>query len=263
MIVCAQCGKKNKDDATVCKYCGYNPSAVRANNQAWAYQNAMYPPMPYQPPIQQGGCYYDANGKAYSVRYDCKVTPMDEGEVNESDGAVHQQQMLLYPYNPTLMQMQQPQQVQQQEAKEKKEKKPNLMAWIGYILAMFFDIFAWPFCAIGLVVANKRDGAKRELCIGGMLFTLLRVITLLCLFLVWKGMHAYIPQFFVGINTFKAAFAKMVMFGWPIAVGSIFSQVSAPDSALRAAGKGYLIFSIVLAVAGIIFLDISILPIFS
>ena len=129
MIVCAQCGKKNKDDATVCKYCGYNPSAVRTNNQAWSYQNAAYPPMPYQPPMQQGGCYYDANGKAYNVRYDCKVTPVEEGEERKEEGTLQQQQMLLYPYNPTLMQMQQMQQPQtSQKTKEKSKNEVKFTA---------------------------------------------------------------------------------------------------------------------------------------
>ena len=81
MIVCAQCGKKNKDNATVCKHCGYNPGALQANTMSWNYQNGGYAPVQYQPPMQQGAqYYYDADGKAYTVRYDYKVTPVDEDE---------------------------------------------------------------------------------------------------------------------------------------------------------------------------------------
>ena len=40
MIRCAECGKKNKDNATVCKHCGYNPGALQAN--MWNYQQNTY-----------------------------------------------------------------------------------------------------------------------------------------------------------------------------------------------------------------------------
>ena len=256
MILCAQCGKKNKDDATVCKHCGYNPGALRANANAWSYQNSAYPSMQYQQPMQQGGYYYDANGNAYNVRYDCKVTPVYNDDEEEVENGTAVQQMMLYPYNPTLYQ-------QQQVEVQTEPEKPNAMAWVGYILAMFFDVLAWPFCWIGLAVANRRDGAKRGLCMGGMLFTLLRLLTALCLFLVWWGMNSFLPEFFVGMNSLKAAFVKMVLFGWPIAVGAIFAQTSAPDSGLGAAGRGYMYLSIAVAVVGIIFLDVSLLPIFS
>lgn len=257
MIACAQCGKKNKDNATVCKYCGYNPGALQANSTpTWSYQNTAYPPMQYQPPIQQGGqYYYDANGKAYNVRYDYKVTPVDEDD-DEDDEEEGTQQMVLYPYNPLTQQ-------QQQATKKEKPEQPNAMAWVGYILAMFFDILAWPFCWIGLAIANKRDGAKKKLCEGGMMFTLLRLVTALVLFLVWWGVSSFYPEFFVGITTLKAALVKIILFGWPVVVGSIFMHCSAEDSGLEAAGQGYFYFSIALAVVGIIFLDVSILPIFS
>ena len=85
MIVCAQCNKKNKDGATVCKYCGYNPSALQAN-PSWGYQNGGYPQAPYQPNAPQSGqYYYDAEGRAYTVRYDYKVTPVEE-EDDEEEG---------------------------------------------------------------------------------------------------------------------------------------------------------------------------------
>ena len=257
MIACAQCGKKNKDDATVCKYCGYNPGALRANSAAWSYQNTAYPPMQYPQQPQQGGqYYYDANGKAYNVRYDYKVTPVEEDEDEDDEEEVTQQQMLLYPYNPAL--------VQQQQAVEKKEpEKKNAMAWVGYILAMFFDILAWPFCLIGLAIANKRGGAKKKLCEGGMMFTLLRLITAICLFLVWWGVSSFWPEFFVGVVNWKAAIVKIIMFGWPVVVASIFIQCSAENSGLEAAAQGYFYFSIAVAVVGVIFLDVSILPIFS
>ena len=258
MIVCAQCGKKNKDNATECKYCGYNPSALQQNNATWGYQNSAYPPMQYQPPMmpQGGQQYYDANGKAYTVRYDYKVTPVEEDD--EDDEGEGTQKMTLYPYNPTLMQ----QQAQQTEA-PKKPVQRNAMAWIAYVLAMFFDILAWPFCWIGLIVANKRDGARKELCEGGMMFTLMRLVTALCLFLVWWGMTTYMPSFFVGVEPWKEAIVKIILFGWPIAVGSIFMEASAPESGLEAAGKGYFYFSIAVALLGVIFFDVTWLPIFS
>ena len=255
MIACAQCGKKSKDDATVCKYCGYNPSALQASNMQWGYQQGAYPSMQYQPPVQQGVQYYDANGKAYNVRYDYKVVPVDEDE--EEDEENGSQQMLLYPYNPTLVQ--QPTQPMERERAQQK----NVMAWIGYILAMFVDILAWPFCLIGLAVAKKRDDANKEVCEGGMLFTLMRLVTALCLFLVWWGVSTYLPGFFVGAADWKVAVAKIVLFGWPVAVGSIFSELSADGSALKLAGKGYFYFSLIIAVVGIIFFDITLLPIFS
>jgi hypothetical protein len=254
MIACAQCGKKNKNDATVCKYCGYNPSALQASTMSWGYQNGAYIPMQYQQPMRQGKqYYYDANGNAYSVQYDYKVTPVDEDdeEYEEDNG---EQQMLLYPYNPTLV-------AQQTEETQPEEK--NLMAWIGYILALFFDILAWPFCIIGLAIAAKRDDAKRDLCIGGMLFTLLRLLTAGCLFLVWWGVSTYLPEFFIGASPLEMAFAKIILFGWPVAIGSTFMELSAEGTAGKAAGKGYFYFSLVIAIAGIIFFDMTWLPIFS
>ena len=81
MIACAQCGKKNKDGATVCKYCGYNPSALQANMMSWGYQNGAYTPVQYQqPPQQTTQYYYDSDGKAYTIRYDCKATPVEEDD---------------------------------------------------------------------------------------------------------------------------------------------------------------------------------------
>ncbi|MBO5737419.1 MAG: hypothetical protein J6S04_06385 [Clostridia bacterium] len=278
MIVCAQCGKKNKDNATVCKYCGYNPSALQANAMSYGYQNGGYPngmpmqyqtPMQYQPqiqyqnqvqyqpPAQQGAqYYYDANGKAYSVRYDYKVTPVEEDDDEEEDES-GEQQMTLYPYNPTLMQQYAPQ------PEETKPAQKNVMAWVGYILALFFDILAWPFCLIGIAIANRRDGAKKELCIGGMLFTLLRLITALVLYFIWWVASTYLSSFFVGIENWKVALVKMILFGWPVAIGSIFSELSAEGSAAKAAGKGYFSFSLVVAILGIVFFDVTWLPIFS
>ena len=73
MILCAQCGKKNKDGATVCKHCGYNPGALQME-MPWGYQGG-YMPMQYPQPMAQGGpYYYDANGRAYTMR----LTPVDE-----------------------------------------------------------------------------------------------------------------------------------------------------------------------------------------
>ena len=256
MSVCAQCGKKNKDNATVCKYCGYNPSALQQNNAAWGYQNGVYPPMQYQQPMPQTPQhYYDANGKAYTVRYDYKVTPVEEEEDDEEEGT---QQMTLYPYNPTLVQRQ----TQQTETPKKPQQK-NGMAWVAYFLAMFFDILAWPFCWIGLAVASKRDGARKELCEGGMMFTLMRLVTVLFLYLIWWGMHTYMPSFFVGVEPWKEAIVKIMLFGWPIAVGLIFMDASAAESGLEAAGKGYFYFSIAVALLGIIFFDVTWLPIFT
>ena len=254
MITCAQCGKKNKNDATVCKYCGYNPSALQANTMSWGYQNGAYAPVQYQQPMQQGKqYYYDANGRAYNVRYDYTVTPVDEDdeEEEENDG---QQQMLLYPYNPTLV-------TPQEEETEPEER--NLMAWIGYILALFFDVLAWPFCIIGLIVAHHRDGARKDLCIGGMLFTLLRLLSVGCLFLVWWAVSTYLPELLVGAEEWKLAIAKIILFGWPVAIGSMFMDLSAEGSAGKAAGKGHFYLSLVVAIAGIIFFDMAWLPIFS
>ena len=286
MIVCAQCGKKNKDNATECKYCGYNPSALQQSNAAWGYQNGAYPPMQYQPPIQQTTQhYYDANGKAYNVRYDYKVTPVEEDE--EEEGEEGTQQMTLYPYNPTLVQQQpykpskargkQTQynpygqqsynslygQLYAQKEKRQKPEQSNIMAWIAYFLAMFFDVLAWPFCWIGLAVASRRDGSRKELCNGGMLFTFLRVLSVLILGLLWWGTHTYLPEFFVGIEPWKEAVVKIVLFGWPIAIGSIFMGSAPSGSGLEAAGRGYFYFSIVLALLGIIFFDVTWLPIFT
>ena len=258
MIVCAQCGKKNKDGATVCKHCGYNPGALQANTMTWGYQNGAYVPMQYQqPPAQQGTqYYYDADGKAYTVRYDYKVTPVEEEDEEEYEEEEEGQQMMLYPYNPTLVQ-------QQAQRAVKEPETPNAMAWVGYFLAMFFDILAWPFCWIGLLIAKKRDGAKKEVCIGGMLFTLMRVLSAAILFLIWWIVSTYIPSFFTGMEDWEAAVAKIIFFGWPVAIGSIFTELSPNGSALKIAGKGFFLFSIVVAVIGIIFFDMAWLHIFS
>ena len=265
MITCAQCGKKSKDDATVCKHCGYNPSALQANTMQWGYQQSAYPSMQYQPPMPQGGqYYYDANGKAYNVRYDYKVTPveeMDEGEEGDSG----EQQMLLYPYNPTLgqPQVQTLAQSQMQQPVVQRSRQKNRMAWIGYILALFIDIFAWPFCVIGLTIAKKKDGANMDLCIGGMLFTLLRVISAAVLWLLWWVVNTYLPEFFASVEEWKLAISKIILFGWPVAIGSIFAELSAEGTPCKAAGKGFFYFSLVLAIVGIIFFDMSWLSIFA
>lgn len=276
MIACAQCGKKNKDNATVCKYCGYNPGALQANTMSWGYQNGGYVQMPYQPPMQQGAqYYYDANGKAYSVRYDYKVTPVeDDDEDDEDDG---EQQMTLYPYNPMTTQQSFPQAMPQQmmyqmpqqsiqpmlQQDEKIDRSNNIVAWIGYILALFLDILAWPICFLGLFIANRRDDANKDLCIGGMLFTLLRVLSVAVLFLIWWAVNTYFPAFFVGAEKWKVAFVKMVLFGWPVAIGSIFAELSPDGSGAKAAGKGFFFLSLAIALAGLVFFDINWLPIFS
>ena len=250
MILCAECGKKNKDSATVCRHCGYNPGALQSTT-SWGYQNGNYA-LPYT--NDSPSRYYDEKGKAYHVKYDYVVTPVEE-EADESYAYEEEdQQVSLYPYNPMA---------EQTTAQASPKAQPNAMAWVAYILAMFFDILAWPFCWIGLAIANKRDGAKKKLCEGGMMFTLLRLVTALVLFLVWWGVSSFLPEFFVGITTLKAALVKIILFGWPVVVGSIFMHCSAEDSGLEAAGQGYFYFSIALAVVGIIFLDVSILPIFS
>ena len=254
MITCAECGKRNKDDATVCKYCGYNPTMLR-NNAAWNYQNG-YPNMPYpaQPPQPTNQYYYDASGQQYSVKYDYVVTPVGGENDYEDDEEEGTDKVMLYPYNPT---------VAQQPTQEAPKKNTNPMAWVGYFLAMFIDILAWPFCLIGLAIAKKRGGVNKEVCEGGMMFTLMRLVTALVLFLVWLGVKSFIPQFFVGSANWKEALVKIVGFGWPVVVGSIFSQCGSEGSGLKLAGKGYFFFSIALAVAGVIFFDVSILPIFS
>lgn len=255
MILCAQCGKKNKDDATVCKYCGYNPGALQGG-ASWNYQNGNYN-VPYTNTNNNPSYYYDEKGNAYNVKYDYVVTPVgkdDDEETGDYD-EVEQQQMALYPYNPTT--------VQQQSTTSAPKEQANAMAWVGYILALFIDILAWPFCLIGLSIAGKRGGAKRALCEGGMMLTLLRLITIAVLFLVWWGVSSFVPTFFVGFQPWKGALVKIILFGWPIVVGSIFSQASAEGSGLEAAGRGHFYFSIALAVVGLIFLDASILPIFS
>lgn len=252
MIVCAECGKKNKNNATVCKYCGYNPGALR-DAAAWNYQNANYTNLPYQ--NNTPSCYYDSKGNAYNVKYDYVVTPVGQEQYEETeDEETENQQVLLYPYNPTIV---------QQTEQQTPTKQSNPMAWVGYILAMFIDILAWPFCLIGMSMANKRGGAKKELCEGGMMFTLLRLITVLCVFLVWLAFYSFWPQFFAGYAPWKGGLVKIILFGWPIVVGSIFHQCSAENSGLEAAGRGYFYFSIALAVAGIFLLDASVLPIFS
>lgn len=252
MIICAECGKKNKDNATVCKYCGYNPSALR-DAAAWNYQNTNYTNVPYQ--NNTPSCYYDANGKAYNVKYDYVVTPIEQETYEDTeDGETENQQMLLYPYNPTV--------VQQQTTPQTTKKQSNPMAWVGYILAMFIDILAWPFCLIGMSIASKRGGAGKTLCEGGMMFTLLRLISALCLFLVWWAVSSFWPQFFSEYAAWKGGLVKIILFGWPVVIGSIFHQCSAEDSSLEAAGKGFFYFSIALAVVGVLLFDASILPIF-
>ena len=252
MILCAECGKKNKDDATVCKHCGYNPGALQ-NTAAWSYQNANYTSVPYQ--TASSAYYYDANGKAYNVKYDCVATPVGEEVQSDYDeGQTESQQVLLYPYNPAT--------VQQNVSTQPKKQQKNTMAWIGYFLAMFIDILAWPFCLIGLSIANKRGGAKKELCEGGMSFTLLRLVSVLFLFLVWLGVSSFWPAFFAEYAAWKGGLIKIILFGWPIAVGSMFYQFSAEGSGLEAAGRGYFYFSIAVAVVGIFLLDVSQLPIF-
>ena len=253
MIVCAQCNKKNKDGATVCKYCGYNPSALQAN-PSWGYQNGGYPQAPYQPNAPQSGqYYYDAEGRAYTVRYDYKVTPVEE-EDDEEEGE-EEDRMTLYPYNPTLT-------GQQTTKKETKEK--NTIAWVGYFCAMLLDVLAWPLCFIGLGVARKNeDEESEEVCKAGLLFTLLRVLSALCLLLVWWGVKTYLPSFFVGVAEWKLAISKIVFFGWPVAMGSIFAEIFIKESSYHIAGKGFFFFSLVVAVLGIIFFDMTWLPIFS
>ena len=256
MIACAQCGKKNKDNATVCKYCGYNPGALQANTMSWTYQNGAYTPVQYQQPTQQAPqYYYDADGRAYTLRYDCKVTPVDE-EDYEDDYYEDEEQVMLYPYNPTLVQ-------QQAQSVKQAPKEKNRVAWIGYILALFVDVLAWPVCLLGLLVARKREGAGREMCLGGMLLTLMRVLSIAVLFAVWWGVNSYLPAFFANGNKWKVAFAKITLFGWPAAIGSIFAELAPDGSALKIAGKGYFLFSLVVAVVGILFFDMAWLPLFA
>lgn len=255
MILCAQCGKKNKNGATQCKYCGYNPSALQANTMSWTYQDGAYAPMQYQQAT--GQYYYDADGKAYNVRYDYKVVPVDDDYDDDDDDEEDDQRVTLYPYNPMLMQ-------KQQQAEEPTEyEEPNLVAWIGYILALFVDILSWPICLLGLLIAGKRDGAKRELCIGGMMFTLLRVLSAAMLLLVWWVVSTYIPSFFATAEEWKMALVKMIFFGWPVAIGSIFNELSPEGSAGKAAGQGFFYFSLAVAVLGILFFDVSWLHLFA
>ena len=263
MIQCAECGKKNKDNATVCKYCGYNPTALREAALS-KYRNTNYPNLPYQnnsmpyPNNNTQSCYYDAKGNAYNVKYDYVVTPVG-GQSYEDDYEEEpdNQQMMLYPYNPALVQQQQAQQPQTPT------KQGNAMAWIGYILAMFIDILAWPFCLIGLSIASKRGGAKKNVCEGGMMFTLLRLVSALVIFLVWLGLSSFWPSFFENYASWKGGVVKIIFFGWPIVVGSIFMQTSAEDSGLELAAKGFFYLSIAIAVVGVFLLDPSMLPIFS
>lgn len=253
MITCAQCGKKNKDDATVCKHCGYNPTALSA--AAWGYQNTAYPAVTYPNNTPTAQYYYDEKGTPYKVKYDYVVTPVDadddDDDEDEDDGF---EKTTLYPYNPTMVQT---------NVNQTPIEKKNAMAWIGYFLAMFIDILAWPFCWIGLAIAGKRDGSNKEVCEAGMLFTLMRLVSAIFLFLVWWGVSSFLPQFFVGAETWKVALVKIVMFGWPVVVGSIFVSCAAEGTALRLAGKGFFYFSIALALAGVIFFDVTWLPIFS
>ena len=253
MILCAECGKKNKDNATVCKHCGYNPTALR-DAAMLNYHNANYTNVPYQQP-NTPSCYYDSNGRAYNVKYDYVVTPVGQEPDNEENCEESDtQQVLLYPYNPTET---------QQTIPQTTDKQSNPMAWVGYIAAMFLDILAWPFCLLGLSTANKRGGAKKELCEGGMMFTLLRLVSALAIFLVWLGIYSFWPQFFDVYQPWKGGLAKVILFGWPIVIGSIFYQCAAEDSGLEAAGRGFFYFSIAVAVVGVFLLDAKILPIFS
>ena len=255
MIQCAECGKKNKNDALVCKYCGYNPTALREAAML-KYRNAAYPSPSYQNTNTQS-CYYDAKGNAYNVKYDYVVTPMGEETYDDDyEEETDNQQMMLYPYNPVTAQ-------QQEQQTQTPVKQTNAMAWIGYILAMFIDILAWPFCLIGLSIASKRNGAKKNVCEGGMMFTLLRLVSALVIFLVWLGISLFWPQFFASYESWKGGLVKIILFGWPIVVGSIFARCSAEDSGLELAGKGFFYLSIAVAVVGIFLLDPSVLPIFS
>ena len=269
MIQCAECGKSNKDNATVCKYCGYNPTALREASMS-QYRNANYPNLPYQNsvnpyqsnmPYQNNNtqsCYYDAIGNAYNVKYDYVVTPVGgQSYGDDYEDEMDNQQMMLYPYNPALVQQQQAQQPQTPT------KQGNAMAWVGYILAMFIDILAWPFCLIGLSIASKRGGAKKNVCEGGMMFTLLRLVSALVIFLVWLGLSSFWPSFFENYASWKGGVVKIIFFGWPIVVGSIFMQTSAEDSGLELAAKGFFYLSIAIAVVGVFLLDPSTLPIFS
>ena len=258
MIQCAECGKKNKDNATVCKYCGYNPTALR-EAMMMQYNSVNYTNLPYQNTSgSTQPCYYDANGKAYNVKYNYVATPVGEDDDDYDDEVeTESQQMLLYPYNPTAVQQQQAQPTQAPT------KQKNGMAWIAYFLAMFFDILAWPFCWIGLAIASKRGGAKKNLCEGGMMFTLLRLVCVLFIFLVWLILRSAWPQFFVGYESWKGGVVKIILFGWPIAVASIFTQCASEGSGLSLAGKGFFYLSIAIAVVGVFLLDPSTLPIFS
>ena len=168
--------------------------------------------------------------------------------------AMPQQMMYQMPQQPT-------QQMLQQD--EKIDRSNNIVAWIGYILAMFLDILAWPICFLGLFIANRRDDANKDLCIGGMLFTILRILSVGVLFLIWWAVNTYLPGFFVGADKLKVAFTKMILFGWPVAIGSIFAELSPDGSGAKAAGKGFFFLSIAVAVAGLIFFDMNWLPIFS
>jgi len=248
MIRCAQCGKKNKDDATVCKHCGYNPNALAGN--AWDYQQDAYPQTPYQ----NNQVYYDAQGNAYNVQYNYNATPVYPTDYGTDYDEDENGQMLLYPYNPAT---------QQQIPAQKQKTAPNPMAIVGYVLAMLFDILAWPFCLIGLSIAKKREDAKKEWAEAGMLFTLLRLVTLLFLFLVWLFVSLVFPTFFEASHPLKLSFIKILFMGWPIAVGSMFIGFSKEGSALRLAGKGYFFFSIATAVLILFFFDPAILPLFA
>ena len=253
MILCAQCGKKNKDGATVCKHCGYNPGALQME-MPWEYQGG-YMPMQYpQPMAQSGPYYYDAEGRAYTMRF----TPVDEDYDDEDEETP---QMMTYTYNPAQMQAVQRQPLPYNQPKKQEQK--NTTAIVAYFLAMFFDILAWPFCILGLWIAGRRDGAKRDLCIGGMLFTLLKVLSAAMLFAVWWGISTYLPQFFATYEPWKGALAKIILFGWPVAIGSIFAELSPEGSGLRAAGRGHFYLFLVVAVLGLIFFDITWLPIFA
>ena len=113
------------------------------------------------------------------------------------------------------------------------------------------------------MIAKKKDGANMDLCIGGMLFTLLRVLSAAVLLLLWWLVNTYLPEFFASAEEWKLAVSKIILFGWPVAIGSIFAELSAEETPCKAAGKGFFCLSLVLAIVGIIFFEMAWLPIFA
>ena len=77
------------------------------------------------------------------------------------------------------------------------------------------------------------------------------------MFLVWWAVSTYLPELLVGAEEWKLAVAKIILFGWPVAIGSMFMELSAEGSAGKAAGKGHFYLSLVVAIAGIIFLLVA------